>query len=149
MSFDAIRRFVSARPFKPLVFHLDNGEKQIVNHPEIIVTGMMIVSVDDHGQLIDIAPEAVSAVRYALSTNRRMRGGDANPQNQNAESHLPIHAFVNHWYYRRRAGQFDFSSLDPFHHPINHRPRKQRQRPDYKLPLIEYAVFINRTADRH
>lgn len=75
MSFDAIRRFVNARPFKPLVFHLDKGEKQIVNHPKIIVTEMMIVSVDDHGQLIYIAPEAVSAVRYTGSTNRRMRGG--------------------------------------------------------------------------
>lgn len=75
MNVNEIRRLVQQRPFKPLVFHLDNGEKQIVNHPEIIVTEMMIVSVDDHGQLIYIAPEAVSAVRYARSTNRRMRGG--------------------------------------------------------------------------
>lgn len=75
MPLDAIRRFVNARPFKLLVFHCDNGEKQLVNYPEIIVTEMMIVSVDDHGQLIYIAPEAVSAVRYAGSTNHRMRGG--------------------------------------------------------------------------
>lgn len=70
-----IRRLVRQRPCKPLVFHLDNGEKQIVNHPEIIVTKMMIVSVDDHGQLIYIAPEAVSAVRYATIPSRRPRGG--------------------------------------------------------------------------
>lgn len=74
MSLDAVRRFVNARPFKPLVFHCENGEKHQVNYPEIIVTEMMIVSVDDHGQLIYIAPEAVSAVRYARSTNRRIRG---------------------------------------------------------------------------
>lgn len=75
MNVNEIRRLVQQRPFKPLVFHLDNGEKQIVNHPEIIITERMIVSVDDYGQLIYIAPEAVNAVRYAPSSKSRIRGG--------------------------------------------------------------------------
>lgn len=70
-----IRRLVRQRPCKPLVFHLDNGEKQSINHPGAIITEMMIVSVDDDGQLIYIDPEAVSAVRYATIPSRRPRGG--------------------------------------------------------------------------
>lgn len=70
-----IRRLVRRRLSTPFVSHHGLGEKQIVNHPEIIVTKMMIVSVDDHGQLIYIAPEAVSAVRYATIPSRRPRGG--------------------------------------------------------------------------
>lgn len=72
MNVNEIRRLVQQRPFKPLVFHLDNGERQIANHPEIIVTEMMIVLVDDYGQLIYLVPEAVSA--FAMP-NRRTRGG--------------------------------------------------------------------------
>ncbi len=71
MKVNDIRRLVQQRPFKPLVFHLDNGERQIANHPEIIVTEMMIVLVDDYGQLIYLVPEAVSAVRYAQSSYSR------------------------------------------------------------------------------
>lgn len=71
MNVTEIRRLVQQRPFKPLLFQLDNGTKQLVNQPEIIVTEMMIVSVDDKGQLIYIAPEAVSTVSYALAHRRR------------------------------------------------------------------------------
>ncbi len=76
MNVNEIRRLVQQRPFKPIIFHLDNGEKQLVNHPETIVTEIMIVSVDDNGQLIYIAPEAVSAVRYAPNPRRRARRGN-------------------------------------------------------------------------
>lgn len=58
--------------FKTLLFQLDNGEKQIVNHPEIIVTAMMIV-VDNKGRLIYIAPEVVSTGRYAPASKRNAR----------------------------------------------------------------------------
>lgn len=73
MSLNEIRRLVQQRPFKPLLLQLDNGTKQLVNHPEVIVTEMMIVSVDDDGQLIYIAPEAISTVRYAPLSNPRSR----------------------------------------------------------------------------
>ena len=73
MNVNEIRRLVQQRPFKPLLFQLDNGAKQLVNHPEVIVTEMMIVSVDDDGQLIYIAPEAISTVRYAPLSKRRSR----------------------------------------------------------------------------
>ncbi len=73
MNVNEIRRLVQQRPFKPLEFQLDNGTKQLVNHPETIVTEIMIVSVDDNGQLIYIAPEAVSAVSYAPTSKRRTR----------------------------------------------------------------------------
>lgn len=76
MHVNEIRRLVQQRPFKPLLFQLDNGEKQLVNHPEIIVTEMMIVSVDNKGQLIYIAPEAVSTVRYAPASKRTARRGN-------------------------------------------------------------------------
>ncbi len=75
MNVNEIRKLAQHRPFKPLLFHLDNGAKQLINHPEIIVTEIMIVSVDDDGQLVYIAPEAVSAVSYAPTSNRRARRG--------------------------------------------------------------------------
>lgn len=75
MSLNEIRRLVQQRPFKPLLFQLDNGTKQLLNHHEVIVTEVMIVSVDDDGQLIYIAPEAISTVRYAPLSNRRAKRG--------------------------------------------------------------------------
>jgi len=71
MDYQEIRRLVSHRPFEPLVFHLDNGQTQVVNHPEIIVTDVMVITVDDYGKPVYIAPEAISAIRHARSTDRR------------------------------------------------------------------------------
>ena len=65
MNLEVIRKYASARPFKPLVFHLEHGDKQIVKHPEIIITELVIIAVDDEGLPVIIAPEAVSAIRYA------------------------------------------------------------------------------------
>lgn len=73
MQLDVIRRFVNVRPFKPLVFHIDNGEKQVIKHPEIIVTADMIIAVDDEGLPVIIAPEAVSSIHRAKNTTRRAR----------------------------------------------------------------------------
>jgi hypothetical protein len=74
MDLEVIRRVLSDRPFKPIVFHLENGEKQLIKHPEIIVTEAMIVAVDDDGLPVFIKPEAISAIRHPRRTARRRNG---------------------------------------------------------------------------
>ncbi len=74
MNLNVIRKYVSDRPFKPLVFHLGNGEKQLLRHPEIIVTEIVVIAVDDEGLPVIIAPEAISAIHYAQNRTRRVRG---------------------------------------------------------------------------
>lgn len=73
MNLKLIRKYVSARPFKPLVFHLENSDKQIVKHSEIIITEIVISARDDEGLPVIIAPEAVSAIHYAKDNARRAR----------------------------------------------------------------------------
>lgn len=73
MKLELIRKYVSARPFKPLVFHLENGDKQIVKHPEIIITEIVIMAADDRGFPVIIAPEAVTSIHYAPEKVRRAR----------------------------------------------------------------------------
>jgi hypothetical protein len=43
---------------------LDNGEKHAVKHPEIIVTNELIMTVNDLGRAVLIAPEAVTSIEY-------------------------------------------------------------------------------------
>ena len=73
MNANEIRRIVNTRPFQPLLFHLDNGKKQLVNHPEILITEIMIISVDDDGLPIYIAPEAISVIKPAPRGKRVRR----------------------------------------------------------------------------
>lgn len=65
MNLEMIRKYVNARPFKPLVFHLENGGQQIVKPPEIIITDVVIMAADDRGFPVIIAPEAVISIHYA------------------------------------------------------------------------------------
>jgi hypothetical protein len=37
MDLEVIRKTLNDRPFRPIVFHLENGEKQVVKHPEIFL----------------------------------------------------------------------------------------------------------------
>ena len=65
MQASEIRKQFAVRPFKPIEIHLDNGEVYSITHPEVIVTDVILVAVDKHGEVVCIAPEAVSAVKYA------------------------------------------------------------------------------------
>lgn len=73
MDVDEIRKLVKARPFRPLEFHLDAGEKYFITHPEIIIHEVMIVAVDHRGELVYIAPEAISAIKFPPKRSRRIR----------------------------------------------------------------------------
>ena len=61
----AIRATLRKRPFRPLELVLDNGERIRVATPEILVGDDWIATMDKHGGLILIAPEAVSLIRSA------------------------------------------------------------------------------------
>jgi hypothetical protein len=65
MDLEVIRQTLNERPFRPIVFHLDNGEKQLVKHPEILVSEINVIALDDDGRPIFIKPDAITAIHYA------------------------------------------------------------------------------------
>ena len=72
---EVIRKTLNERPFRPIVFHLDNSEKQVVKHPEILVSEINVITLDDDGQPVFIKPEAITAIYYAHNIKpRRARG---------------------------------------------------------------------------
>ncbi len=73
MNVNEIRRLAQQRPFKPLLFQLDNGTKQLIKHPEIIITEVVIMAADDKGFPVIIAPEAVTSIHYAPAKAHRAR----------------------------------------------------------------------------
>jgi hypothetical protein len=64
MNVEKIREVAGRRPFKPFVFHLDDGEKHFVKHPEIVVSVEFISTVDENGHGVLIAPEAVTSIEF-------------------------------------------------------------------------------------
>jgi len=64
MDIQEIRKVVRQRPFKPFWFHLDNGQKHSIRHSEIIVSNQLIMTIDDEGKAVLIAPEAVTSIEF-------------------------------------------------------------------------------------
>lgn len=51
-------------PFRPIAIDLDSGVTYAVRHPEaFFVSQDIIVTLDERGQTVFIAPESVSAIR--------------------------------------------------------------------------------------
>jgi hypothetical protein len=70
MHVDEIRKITKNRPFKRYEIHIENGEKYLIEHPEnIFITRQLIVTVDEQGQSILIAPEAVSTITIVDGQN--------------------------------------------------------------------------------
>jgi len=69
MELEQIRKHTTVRPFKPFIIHMDSGKTHIITHPEIIITETIVVAVDDDGDAVYLAPEAISAIsRYKNQT---------------------------------------------------------------------------------
>jgi hypothetical protein len=64
MKVEEIRKHLLRRPFRPFLIHLDNGKTHLITHPEVIITEMVVVAVDDEGDAVYLAPEAISAITY-------------------------------------------------------------------------------------
>jgi len=64
MELEEIRKHVIRRPFRSFIFHLDNGTTHLITHPEIIITEKVVVAVDNDGDAVYLAPEAISAITY-------------------------------------------------------------------------------------
>jgi len=63
MHVDEITKITKIRPFKMFEIYVKSGEKYLIKHPEnIFITRQLIVTVDEQGQSILIAPEAVSTI---------------------------------------------------------------------------------------
>jgi hypothetical protein len=64
MDIEEIRKHLLRRPFRPILIHMDNGRTHLITHPEIIVTEMVVVAVDEDGDAVYLAPEAISKITY-------------------------------------------------------------------------------------
>jgi hypothetical protein len=73
MDLEEIRKHVARRPFKPFIIHMDNDKPHLIPHPEIIVTPNVVVAVDDDGDAVYLAPEAISAITYLKASVRSKR----------------------------------------------------------------------------
>jgi len=69
MRIEAIREVAQQRPFKSFMLYLDNGRMHTIKHPEIIVTNLLIMTTDDEGKPVLIAPEAVTSIEYLEAEN--------------------------------------------------------------------------------
>jgi len=75
MNREVIRKTLNERPNKAVIFHLANGEKQVIRHPEFLVTKFYVVAADDNGLPVLMRPEAITAIHYAPNLSaRRARG---------------------------------------------------------------------------
>ena len=75
MEVKEIRQLVSKRPFRPIIFHLENGGSQLISHPEIIITESIVVAVDDDGEAVYITPEAITSITYQKHSKPSVRRG--------------------------------------------------------------------------
>jgi hypothetical protein len=73
MKISQIRELVNARPFKPIIFHLDNGKKQLIKNPQFIVTKAMVAAVDDKGLPVFMTPESIVDIRHHSRTKHLRR----------------------------------------------------------------------------
>ncbi|MDZ7260817.1 MAG: hypothetical protein ONB05_01675 [candidate division KSB1 bacterium] len=63
MHVDEIRKLTQPRAFKMFEIHIENGGKYFIKHPEnVFITSQLIITVDEQGRTIFIAPEAVSTI---------------------------------------------------------------------------------------
>jgi len=69
MNIEVIREAARQRPFRAFMLYLDNGKMHTVRHPEIIVTNILIMTIDDEGKPVLIAPEAVTSLEYWEAEN--------------------------------------------------------------------------------
>ena len=77
MKADDIRQILGNQPFRPMDFHLNNGDVIRVSHPEMIVTDWTIVTVDPKGRLAFISTDAVTSIKVTNSRQpaKRARKG--------------------------------------------------------------------------
>lgn len=76
MELEEIRKHTAVRPFKPFIIHMENGKTHIITHPEIIIIETIVVAVDEDGDAVYLAPEAIRAIsRY--KTQSRTKPGPA------------------------------------------------------------------------
>ncbi|NUO81996.1 hypothetical protein HUU05_18130 [candidate division KSB1 bacterium] len=73
MEVNEIRKLASRRPFRPIIFHLDNGSGQLISHPEIIITESIVVAVDEEGEAVYITPEAITSNTYQKASKASQR----------------------------------------------------------------------------
>jgi len=71
MKISEIRKLLSARPFKPIVFRLGNGEKQLITDPQFLVTATKIIVVDRKGLPVFLTPKSIISIEPQHKSIRR------------------------------------------------------------------------------
>lgn len=69
---EAIKKVFARRPFRPLELVLDNGERFVVAHPELVLLGKTMIALMPVGATDPeiIAPEAVSSIHAVRAKGR-------------------------------------------------------------------------------
>ena len=73
MGLEEIRKHSRVRPFRPFIIHMDDGKTHIITHPEIIITETIVVAVDEDGDAVYLAPEAISAISHYKNPTKPKR----------------------------------------------------------------------------
>jgi hypothetical protein len=71
MDLEVIRKTLNERPFRPIVFHLDNGQKQLITDPQFLVTETVVVAVDRKGLPVLMTPESIISIDHQRNPVRR------------------------------------------------------------------------------
>jgi hypothetical protein len=89
MGIREIRNYALARPFRPFLFQLDDGQTHLITHPEIIIAKTIVVAVDNNGDAVHLAPEAISAITYykERATTKRTRAKRTRTKKASQQKH--------------------------------------------------------------
>ncbi|MDZ7369002.1 MAG: hypothetical protein ONB43_24575 [candidate division KSB1 bacterium] len=73
MKIEEVRKHLLRRPSRSFIIHLDNGKTPLITHPEVIIMEMVVVAVDEEGDAVCLAPEAICAIAYYKKTTLSKR----------------------------------------------------------------------------
>lgn len=71
MDIEIIRKKLNERPFKPIVFRLDNGEKQLITDPQFLFTATKLIVVDKKGLPVFLTPKSIISIEPQRKAVRR------------------------------------------------------------------------------
>lgn len=73
MKAEHIQKALAMRPFRPIEFELESGQRFVVRHPEVVFVRETIVVVDVDGEIEIFGPEAVTSLTQVRSNGPRSR----------------------------------------------------------------------------
>ena len=69
-----LRELISKRPFRPIIFHLEDGGNRLISRPTLVITNYIVVAIDEKGEAVYMTPEAISSITYQKRSKLSARG---------------------------------------------------------------------------